>query len=114
MFIVVYVIISVATKANPSNWYISKANLSSVCSDKTKDFGEGGFAPYGIQGIISGASSCFYGFVGYDIICSTGEEAKRPERNLPLSIIISLGIIFLCYFSMSIVVTMAIPYCNLD
>ena len=27
--------------ANPSNWYISKANLSSVCSDKTKDFGEG-------------------------------------------------------------------------
>ncbi|KAF2353884.1 Amino acid/polyamine transporter I [Trinorchestia longiramus] len=43
-----------------------------------------------------------------------GEEAVKPERNLPLSICLSLFVIFLSYFSLGTVLTLALPYCELD
>lgn len=76
--------------------------------------GEGGFLPFGLTGVIAGAAKCFYGYVGFNCVTTTGEEAKRPQRDIPLAIIFSLFIIFLSYLGISVVLTMMLPYYSQD
>lgn len=105
--VVLFVIIAGSIKADPSNWNVHKQNVS-------KEFGDGGFAPYGISGVLKGAATCFYAFVGFDGIATAGEEAKNPRKSIPVSIIASLTVIFFAYFGISIVVTMMVPYYKQD
>lgn len=52
--------------ADVSNWTIP-------AEDVPADAGSGGFAPFGISGIIKGAAICFYGFIGFDVIATAGK-----------------------------------------
>lgn len=103
--VIAIVLVAGGMNCDPANWSIAKEDIPPGISA-----GAGGFAPYGIAGIMAGAAKCFYGFVGFDCIATTGEEAKNPSRNIPLAIVISLIIIFLAYFGISTVLTMALPY----
>lgn len=49
------------------------------------------FAPYGISGIFSGAATCFFAFIGFDVIATTSEEAENPSRAIPISMTGTIG-----------------------
>lgn len=103
--IVLFVIICGSLKADISNWRIAPSNATS-----DYNVGVGGFFPFGIEGTIKGAATCFFGFVGFDCIATTGEEVKNPHRAIPKAILFSLIIIFLSYFGVSTVLTLMWPY----
>ncbi|XP_012558865.2 cationic amino acid transporter 2 isoform X1 [Hydra vulgaris] len=72
------------------------------------------FAPYGVPGIIAGASTCFFSFIGFDVIATVSEEARNPARAIPISMIGTITICFLAYFGVSGVVTLMVDYTKLD
>ncbi|XP_052758227.1 cationic amino acid transporter 2 isoform X2 [Galleria mellonella] len=105
--VVLFVIISGSFKADTKNWRIP---ASEVPQNTGKDFGTGGFAPYGLAGIIKGAAVCFYGFIGFDCVATAGEEARRPQKSIPFAVVASLLVVFLAYCGVSSVLTLMLPY----
>ncbi|XP_066589837.1 cationic amino acid transporter 3 [Prorops nasuta] len=103
---IVIVIVAGSIKADPRNWFLSPSEMPATAVN----VGTGGFMPFGMKGVMIGAAKCFYGFVGFDAVATTGEEAKNPQKNIPLAIVFSLAIIFIAYFSISTVLTMMWPY----
>jgi solute carrier family 7 (cationic amino acid transporter), member 2 len=91
-------------------WWVNLKNWQIAPDQVPTGFGTGGFAPYGMAGILKGAAICFYGFIGFDVIATAGEEAMNPKRSIPISIVVSLTVIFFAYFGISSVLTMMLPY----
>lgn len=81
---------------------------------KTAKCGSGGFLPFGVDGLIGGAAKCFYAFIGFDAIASTGEELNNPKKNIPLSILLTLLISGSLYCGLSVVLTFMAPYYLMD
>ncbi|XP_074168198.1 LOW QUALITY PROTEIN: probable cationic amino acid transporter [Pundamilia nyererei] len=78
---------------------------------------EGGkFLPYGWSGVMQGAATCFYAFIGFDIIATTGEEAKNPNTSIPYAIIIDNYLTPLHFFisQVSVILTLMVPYNLID
>ncbi|XP_059622443.1 cationic amino acid transporter 2-like isoform X2 [Phlebotomus argentipes] len=107
--IVLFVTIAGALKADVANWRIDPETLNSTVTEGL-NIGQGGFFPFGVEGMLKGAATCFFGFVGFDCIATTGEEVKSPQKAIPRAILFSLIIIFLSYFGVSTVLTLMWPY----
>ncbi|XP_047504240.1 cationic amino acid transporter 4 [Pieris napi] len=74
----------------------------------------GGFMPYGISGVLTGAATCFYAFVGFDSISASSEEAKDPTRSIPTATILSMAVVGIGYILVALALTLMVPYTQID
>jgi amino acid transporter len=72
------------------------------------------FAPAGVSGVFSGAATAFYGYVGFDVIATSAEEAKNPSKTIPIGIIGSLVLCALFYMGVSTILTLMVPFQSID
>ena len=72
------------------------------------------FMPYGFKGVGAAAAIVFFAYIGFDAVSTTAEEARNPQRDLPISIIASLSICGVLYVLVSAVLTGIIPYTRID
>jgi APA family basic amino acid/polyamine antiporter len=68
------------------------------------------FAPFGFSGIGAGAAYIFFAYIGFDAVSTTAQEAKNPQRDLPIGIIASLLICTVLYISVAAVLTGMVPW----
>jgi APA family basic amino acid/polyamine antiporter len=68
------------------------------------------FAPHGLAGIGAGAAYIFFAYIGFDAVSTTAQEAKNPQRDLPIGMIASLLICTALYIGVSAVLTGMVPW----
>jgi basic amino acid/polyamine antiporter, APA family len=68
------------------------------------------FAPMGFSGIGAGAAYIFFAYIGFDAVSTTAQEAKNPQRDLPIGIIASLLACTLLYILVAAVLTGMVPW----
>uniref|UniRef100_A0A4W2E517 Cationic amino acid transporter C-terminal domain-containing protein n=1 Tax=Bos indicus x Bos taurus TaxID=30522 RepID=A0A4W2E517_BOBOX len=110
-----FIILSGFIKGDLHNWKLTEQDymLNTSGSTDTSSFaplGSGGFVPFDFEGILHGAATCFYAFLGFDLIATRGGEALNPQWSIPISIMITLFICFLAYFGVSVALTLMVPY----
>ena len=121
LFIVLFVIIAGLGFVKPDNWtpFIPPSAPGGKGS-------EGIHAPvlqlvtgmtpatFGVLGIMSAAALVFFAYIGFDVVATTAEEAKNPQRDLPIGIIGSLVICTILYVAVALVITGMQKYSDID
>jgi basic amino acid/polyamine antiporter, APA family len=65
---------------------------------------------FGLTGIVAGASSVFFAYIGFDAVSTAAQEAKNPQRDMPIGILGSLVICTILYIAVSLVLTGLVSY----
>jgi len=68
---------------------------------------------YGLYGILAGASIVFFAFIGFDIVATTAEETRNPQRDVSRGILASLAIVTVLYVAVSVVLSGMVHYTEL-
>src|SRR6516162_9017965 len=129
---VLFVIVAGCWYISPANWFNVPVEARLETQDSANTWGLLGtlglnrwllplddgartpFVPYGVSGIMVGAATVFFAFIGFDSISTHSEEARRPQRDVPIGILASLGICTLLYFGVAAVITGMEPYPQID
>lgn len=80
--------------------YINPSNYTPYIPENTGTFGE-----FGFSGIIRAAAIVFFAYIGFDAVSTAAQEAKNPKRDMPIGILLSLGICTLLYILFAHVMT---------
>jgi APA family basic amino acid/polyamine antiporter len=71
---------------------------------------EGSFGVYGWSGVLRGAGVIFFAYIGFDAVSTAAQEARRPQRDMPIGIIGSLVVCTLLYVLVSAVMVGLVSY----
>jgi APA family basic amino acid/polyamine antiporter len=96
--VVLFVIVLGFQYVNTANWGVSWSS----------------FAPFGFSGIGAGAAYIFFAYIGFDAVSTTAQEARRPQRDLPIGIITSLLVCTVLYILVASVLTGMVPWSEVN
>ncbi len=85
--------------------YIRPENYTPYIPKNTGTFGE-----FGFSGIIRAAAIVFFAYIGFDAVSTAAQEAKNPKRDMPIGILLSLGICTILYILFAHVMTGVVNY----
>ena len=85
--------------------YIHPENYTPYIPENTGTFGE-----FGFSGIIRAAAIVFFAYIGFDAVSTAAQEAKNPKRDMPIGILLSLGVCTLLYILFAHVMTGVVNY----
>ena len=88
--------------------YINRANYVPYIPKNTGEFGH-----FGLSGIMMGAGTIFFAYIGFDAVSTAAQEAKNPQKDMPVGIIGSLVICTVLYVLFAVVLTGMVPYTQL-
>jgi APA family basic amino acid/polyamine antiporter len=90
--------------------YVNTANWHPFIPENTT----GEFGHYGLSGIVRGAAVVFFAYIGFDAVSTAAQEARNPQKDMPIGILASLGICTVLYILMALVMTGLTSYKNLN
>jgi len=120
LFIVLFVIVAGIMFINPANYtpFVPDAAPRETATGLMQPLLQflSGSEPmaFGVGGIFAGAALVFFAYIGFDVVATTAEETKNPQRDLPIGIIASLVICTVLYCAVALVVTGMVRYDELD
>jgi APA family basic amino acid/polyamine antiporter len=89
-------------------WFIRPEHYTPFLPPNTGTFGE-----FGPSGVFRGAAVIFFAYIGFDAVSVSAQEAKNPQRDMPVGILGSLAICTLLYMLVSAVMVGLAPYTSL-
>ena len=89
--------------------YVNTANWQPFIPENTGTFGH-----FGLSGVVRGSAVVFFAYIGFDAVSTAAQEAKNPQRDLPIGILASLAICTVLYILMALVMTGLTPFTNLN
>ena len=69
---------------------------------------------FGWSGVLRGASVVFFAYIGFDAVSTAAEEARNPQRDMPIGMLGSLVICTVLYVLVALVLTGMVPYDRLN
>ena len=89
--------------------YVNTANWHPFIPENTGESGH-----YGWSGIVRGAAVVFFAYIGFDAVSTAAQEARNPQKDMPIGILASLAICTILYILMALVMTGLAPYKELN
>jgi len=89
--------------------YVNTANWHPFIPPNSGETGH-----YGWSGIVRGAAVVFFAYIGFDAVSTAAQEARNPQRDMPIGILASLAVCTILYILMALVMTGLAPYHELN
>ena len=90
-------------------WVIDGANWQPFIPPNAGEFGK-----FGWSGVVQAAGIIFFAYIGFDAVSTAAQEAKNPQRDMPIGILASLAVCTVLYVAVAAVLTGMVPYTELN